>query len=238
MSVSEIRTVGGVSVIVVLLRREAPGQRPRHYTLGGVSGFGFRVSGFGFRVSGFGFRVSGFASGERLHYGSGGVTVKPWERALASITPLVVAVYAVPLLGLLLLFLGIVDLAAADRTTNQLIFWALLVIAVVDFPLSFVIGGRLLSAERLQVTVTGPDREAIVTAAAGRVRSSALVTSGMGAAIAVYGVLYASVGGSRDRLVYFLALVVAHAVFTARLFAKARGAVANLGARVGAATQE
>lgn len=164
--------------------------------------------------------------------------MKAWEKTLGTITPLVVALYALPLVLLLSAFLGIVDLTYGTRAPNELIFWALIVVAVVDFPLGFVIGGRLLTVERLHANGDATNRETFVDAAARQVRSSALATAGIGALIAIYGVLYSSLGGSRDRLIYFLALTVAHAVFTAKLFSKARRAVAELGDRTEATARQ
>lgn len=78
----------------------------------------------------------------------------------------------------------------------------------------------------------GGDRDAVVAAAARRILSSALITAAFGAGIAALGVIYAMAAGGRDRLVYFLALALAHAAFAVNLFAKARRAVVALAGRL------
>ena len=157
--------------------------------------------------------------------------MEPWKKTLATITPLVAAVYAPPTVLLFLLFLGVVDVPVRGQAGSGLMFWLLIAVALVDFPLSFVIGGRLLSADRLPPGTEGGRKE-IVAAAAARVRTSALVTAAMGASIAVYGVIYDLMGGSGDRLIYFLALTLAHAAFTVSLFGKARRAIEDLAGKL------
>jgi hypothetical protein len=157
--------------------------------------------------------------------------MKRYTRILATISPLLAAIYAIPTLVLVVAMAGVIPAPGASGPPAEAVFWGLIVVAVVEFPASLVVGGRLLRSDRLAGALREGSRDAALAAAATVMRTSALATGAFGGSIALYGVVFFLVGGRPDRLFYFLALVIAHYVLVAGAMGRARRRLAALAAR-------
>jgi len=155
--------------------------------------------------------------------------VSDWTRTLATIKPLVVAVYVPPFALLLALLTGTVALGRTDGGGDGWWLWALVVAAIAALPFSLAMGARLLRFDRGRAAAA--DRSAVLAAAAARLRTSALATAALGALVPACGLVHHLAGGARGRLVYFLALTGAHAALTLALAGRAAAALRGLAAR-------
>ena len=152
-----------------------------------------------------------------------------WEKEFSVIRMIVMVIYSSVFVYAILVYLRIPFIPYIWETTQQMVFFALLVAVIPIFVASALIGKQIMSPEKLSEKFhDAGGGETGLEAAVGLTRSGGIIMAAMGEACAIYGLVLYFLSGDTTRPIIFFVLSILHYPVTMARVNKARAEVQKL----------
>lgn len=152
-----------------------------------------------------------------------------WEKEFSLIRIIVMAIYSTVFIYILIVNFRVGAVEYIWEQTQQILFYALIVMIAPVFIASYMIGKRMIAPEKIIekfYSVEGTENG--LSAAVALVRSGAIVMAAIGETCAIYGLVIYLMSGDTTRPLFFFAMSLLHYPVTMMQVGKTKETIAKL----------